>query len=355
MPRGPGKKANYNLDYSRFNQFENEHEGAEVLQKHGRDATNTDHVPPLEDIVPGMPQELQEAFMLMKISRETGNKAAEQKANELVMQAVKKGGPQMQREFFKLVSEQMPGAANRLAPEFQKEEDKGVQLSNMGGKIDQLRQQLESGKEAARKQLEDLQKQQEQLESMKSPEDVANFLRQEGINDEDMQRFFSGDQSHLEKKLHEMMDKAAPGINGKLENSDRIVEAAEELASIISDDHSTPAKFMPGKPMLQLPECEAKPMQDAKIPDYRLQYQKDSEERYTAVELRCTLPGVINMSMVLLDVSESYIRLNTSLPAPSYAVNTGPFPVLIEPSGACAKWNKRKEELFVVVPVKMHQ
>merc|ERR1719310_2442335 len=70
------------------------------------------------------------------------------------------------------------------------------------------------------------------------------------------------------------------------------------------------------------------------IPMYRLQYQKDEAGKYTAVELKCNLPGVADMSVINLDVSEKHLRLSTMAPAPRYAVNAGPFPVLIDPSGA---------------------
>jgi len=64
------------------------------------------------------------------------------------------------------------------------------------------------------------------------------------------------------------------------------------------------------------------------------------------------MPGVADMSAILLDVSEKHIRLSTCAPAPRYAVNAGPFPVLIDPSAARAKYSKRKQELSIEVPAK---
>jgi len=86
---------------------------------------------------------------------------------------------------------------------------------------------------------------------------------------------------------------------------------------------------------------------------YRLQYQKDEAGKYTVVELKCNLPGVADMSVINLDVSEKHLRLSTMAPAPLYAVNAGPFPVLIDPSGARAKYSKKREELSISVPAKM--
>jgi len=40
-------------------------------------------------------------------------------------------------------------------------------------------------------------------------------------------------------------------------------------------------------------------------------------------------------------------------PHPRYAVNAGPFPVLIEPGMARAKYSKKREELSISVPAKV--
>lgn len=97
----------------------------------------------------------------------------------------------------------------------------------------------------------------------------------------------------------------------------------------------------------------APPEPEVMIPMYRLQYTKDDKGRYATVELKCTLPGVADMSAINLDVSEKHLRLSTMDPHPRYAVNAGPFPVLIEPGMARAKYSKKREELSISVPAKV--
>merc|ERR1712060_543220 len=107
----------------------------------------------------------------------------------------------------------------------------------------------------------------------------------------------------------------------------------------------------PEKPAKKAPPPPKEP--EVIIPRYRLQYEKDENGRYKSVELKCSLPGVADMSMINLDVSEKHLRLSTTPPAPRYAVNAGPFPVLIDASAARAKYSKKREELSVSVPAKV--
>jgi len=101
------------------------------------------------------------------------------------------------------------------------------------------------------------------------------------------------------------------------------------------------------EPMNQVPQNQEPPKEEVIIPDHRLQYQKDANGRYTSVELKCTLPGVSDMSMIALDVADRHVRLNTCKPAPRYCVNAGPFPVLIDAGAARAKYSKKREELLL--------
>merc|ERR1719213_1065529 len=75
------------------------------------------------------------------------------------------------------------------------EEADGLQAN-----INAIKKQMEAGREATRKQMEALQKQQEQMEKLheKSPEEIFQFMTESGMTHEDIQRIFTGDQSHLE-------------------------------------------------------------------------------------------------------------------------------------------------------------
>ncbi|CAE7660680.1 rpoC2 [Symbiodinium necroappetens] len=102
MPRGPGKRSNYNLDYSRFNGVENQD------QERCVDEASTDGAEDFAVALRNMPPELQEAYRLTMISRSTGDEAAQKRANELVLQAVDKGGPQVRETFMKEISGHLP-------------------------------------------------------------------------------------------------------------------------------------------------------------------------------------------------------------------------------------------------------
>eukprot|EP00439_Symbiodinium_sp_Y106_P069528 s1892_g11.t5 len=103
MPRGPGKRSNYNLDYSRFNGVEHQDQ-ERCVDEASTDDGGEDFAVALRN----MPAELQEAYRLTMISRSTGDEAAQKRANELVLQAVDKGGPQVRETFMKEISGHLP-------------------------------------------------------------------------------------------------------------------------------------------------------------------------------------------------------------------------------------------------------
>mmetsp|Transcript_41477 Transcript_41477/g.115268 ORF Transcript_41477/g.115268 Transcript_41477/m.115268 type:complete len:364 (-) Transcript_41477:115-1206(-) len=360
MPRGPGKKSNYNLDYSRFNTV-----GREPAEEAGEEVVASSDIPPLQEMVRGMPVELQEAYHLLSVGRANGDATAERRANELVLQAIQKASPEVQRDFVQQLAKHAPESASALAdamngaltPAVRKETQPG--LAELGNSIESLRMQMESGAEAARKQMENLQRQQEQLEQLRSPEDFLRFMHQEGsVTEEDLQRIFGGDEQHMERCLKGMLDRAATGGTDRTwEEPEKALKAAEQVHAALCGSAASPEAVDSPAPAAAvaptLPVRVAKPPEEeVRIPDHRLQYQKDADGRYVGVELRCTLPGVSDMSAIALDVSEKHVRLTTCAPAPRYAVNAGPFPVLIEPSAARAKYSKRKTELSISVPSK---
>jgi hypothetical protein len=378
MPRGPGKKENYNLNYSRFNAFDRDEE--EDQRSSGRmqqaAANGNDSIPPMEEILANVPGELREAYRLMAESKQTGDEAAQKRANELCLAAVERGGPEVRKKFLDEVSRQMP-------EEGQKWRDKGLfgdgvgagvgagaTTKDMPGRIDHLRKKMEKDAEDARAQLESLASQQEQLEKLQSPEDFMKFMSEQGMGNEDLQRMFTGDQQHMENFCQAMIDKAAGKPKTEQEDPEETLKAAEELHASLcglsgkgapppstSSRERQKAGDAPESGRLEAEKTAAavpkKPVEEpVKIPDHRLQYQKDAEGRYSSVELRCDLPGVADMSSIMLDISEKYLRLTTSAPGPKYAVNAGPFPVLIDASAARAKFSKKRSELSVTVPAK---
>lgn len=234
---------------------------------------------------------------------------------------------------------------------------------------------MEKDAENSRKQLEGLARQQEELEGLSSPEDFLKFIQKQGMKEEDIQRMFGGDQGFMEDACKSMLDRAAAIPDAErlqgcsADSAEKALRDAEALheaicgierhgqAPVAGDTVRETAVAAAEAPAVA-PARQAKPApaeEPVKIPEHRLQYQKDADGRYTSVELRCELPGVPDMAHIALDVSEKFVRLTTAAPGPRFAVNAGPFPVLIDPSGARAKYSKRRSELTVTVPAKLAQ
>jgi len=385
MPRptaAPGKKENYNLDYQRFNKFDNdEDEQGEQVKRPG-EADAAAGMPDVRDMLRTMPPELQEAFYLMQVAKSNGDTVAQQRASALALQAVQKGGPEVRAEFMKNVAKEMPEIAGKLSKDMVGDvgadatsllqglqNDQAVLQAAMklGGlenekdptlKIDTLRDNMLEGQKATRTEMENLQKKQDELEKIKNPEDFFKFMAEEGMTQEDLQRIFSGDEQHMQSRFNETVEKTmSKGVE-----KDTTVKSADALKNV-EELHSTLFGTEPEEAEAETPAIADKPKRRAPsppkepevtIPMYRLQYQKDEAGKYTVVELKCTLPGVADMSAIDLDLSERHLRLFTHATdtAPRYAVNAGPFPVLIDPSRARAKYSKKREELSISVPAK---
>jgi len=396
MPRGPGKPANYNLDYSRFNKFDLEgldglDESDEQPQPAARakatesakpqPAARTKATAKAQPDGPGeipmemfqnLPGELREAFRLQQIAHSTGDPKAQQRAQELAMEAIEKGGPEVKKKFQaemmkemskhpqarteieKTMNSAMSGSGNSNPggyPSSDLKEATGDTLSNLNS----LRDEMEKGQKRAQEQMEKLRKQQEDMEKLAtngSPEDFFKFMHNQGLSEEDLQRAFQGDEKHMESVVKKMLDKtdgdpdADPGLK-------KALSAVDQLHSGLCDDDWTrdmPAEPEPTKPTPEKKKAKPKPMPEAKIAEHRVQYQKDDTGRVTSVELRAELPGVESMAGIELDVSERHLRLHTK--APAYLVNVGPFPVLVDATAARAKFSKKRQELTLSVPAK---
>ncbi|CAK0835520.1 unnamed protein product [Prorocentrum cordatum] len=110
MPRGPGKASNYSFDYSRFNAAEKA--GAEEAAPAAPEGG-----PDMRELLKNMPGELQEAYRLMMISKESGDKAAEERANELALMAIRRGSPEVQQQFVQELSKKDPHSTQRDQPD----------------------------------------------------------------------------------------------------------------------------------------------------------------------------------------------------------------------------------------------
>jgi len=196
MPRGPGKKENYNFDYSRFN----------GLDQQQQEQVNPQDAGVPDDIFRQLPGELQEAVRLMQIARQTGDQKAQERANELALKAVERGGPEMKQRFQQELMRQAaqnPEArqgveamlnSGSLNASHSPSTDKMMDLSST---IANLHTNMEAGARRAADQLENMQKQQEMLENLRGPEDFARFMAEQGLSQEDLQRALAGDESHM--------------------------------------------------------------------------------------------------------------------------------------------------------------
>jgi len=382
MPRGPGKKENYNLSYDRFNSIDidDETKGDEADAAGGvappQPPGPAEGMPDIRDMLRGMPVELQEAYHLMSIAKANGDEKAQQRASELALAAVSKGTPEVRAEFLKNIEKEMPSAAAQLEKEFAKpsvatqdskemlgrlqDEAVRVQLTKEqqkaeGQQFANLKTQMEEGQKTAALEMENLRKKQEELENIRSPEEFMKFMQADGITQEDIQRIMSGDAEHMQSRFNETIQKQMTKDTEKTTNDS--TDALKQVEHI----HSTLFGTEPEEPPAEAVEEKKKPKRrpaappepEVLIPMYRLQYTKDDKGNYATVELKCTLPGVADMSAINLDVSEKHLRLSTMDPHPRYAVNSGPFPVLIEPGMARAKYSKKREELSISVPAKV--
>merc|ERR1719271_803226 len=319
----------------------------------------------MRDMLRRMPPELQEAYHIMSIVKANGDTEAQQKASALALKAVEKGGPEVKDAFMKNIAEQMPEIAGKLNKDMSGIVAEGVDPKTMldglqkeaaeeaATNIEKLREQMLEGQKATRREMEELEKRQAELERIKDPEDFMKFMTQEGITQEDLQRIFSGDGEFMQARFNETLEKRS--TEKSKETTDALKKVEELHGTLFGPD--TPEEThapepAPERPARRAPSPPKEP--EVTIPMYRLQYQKDEAGKYTTVELKCSLPGIADMSMINLDISARHLRLSTDAPAPRYAVNAGPFPVLIDPSAARAKYSKKREELSISVSAKLH-
>jgi len=362
------------LDYSRFNGFDRQDAEEATRKECANDEADAagglpEGMPDMRDMLRTMPPELQEAYHLMSISRQNGDVAAQQRANELALKAVEKGGPEVKEAFMKNVAEQMPEIAGKLNKDMDPkamldgfkgaalqqavDRNKAAEEEDTTLRIDSLRTQMEEGQKATRAEMDKLQQKQEELERIKNPEDFFKFMTEEGMTQEDLQRIFSGDEQHMQDRFNDTIEEKTAEKDGAKESADALKKVNELHGALFGLEPEEPPapRAVVAKPVRKAPAPPLEP--EVMIPMYRLQYQKDEAGKYTVVELKCTLPGVADMSVINLDVSEKHLRLSTVSPAPRYAVNAGPFPVHIDPSGARAKYSKKREELSICVPAKL--
>lgn len=357
MPRGRGKKENYNFDYSRFSAANED--GYEVVV--GRDDDN----PAPEDIIRQMPGELQEAFRLMQIAKQSGDARAQERANELAMMAVEKGGPDVKQRFQQELLRQaasdpqakrgIEAFLNSAAPVIKPPSGGGNTLDKLSDTIASLTEKMTAGQEQAQEQMRALEQQQAALEQMQGPEDFGRFMAEQGLTQDDIQRAMAGDEEHMKRCMEKAVAKLdPPQADKRTEAMDKVLDAVDDLHTTLHPDGAKtrqPTRDLPAEaPAPRSPAARSAAVEAPRIAEHRLQYHKDESGCFQGLELRTALPGVLNMDAIEVDVSEKHVRLRTI--APAFVVNVGPFPGLVDASTARAKFSKKRQELTLKIAAK---
>lgn len=379
MPRGRGDKKGYNLDYSRFSVIDDsddeEPKQAEMRGGKGGGYAGAGAEFPLPSADDeNIPKDLRDAMNIMRYSKLTGDKNAQQKATELAMKAVEDGGPEVRAKFEEAVKLMMEKEGVTEKQAIGAAESSSKLGEEVGGELGGLRGRMQEQLKATQKQLEGLQEQQQRLENLQSPEDFFKFLHESGFSPEDMQRALTDEEfgkELLEKKFREdqanaqvlsedvmkQVEALSTDLQGVLSSDDvpdssssrsataekgrsgRKEAAAVPLAEGTSEGSRNSCGFVPERPF---PGEEV-----TEIPNHRVQIV-GGESPGSAKELVVVveLPGITGMAGVQLDVAESTLRLHTTT-EPRYSLSVGPFAFRVDPEQAKAKFSKKKEELTV--------
>lgn len=402
MPRGRGEKKNYNLDYSRFSQLDDDSDD-EAPSKPAAGGGKAVHG--VSDAMRGMmpenmplpddaefPQELRDAMNMMRYSKITGDEGARRKATELAMKAVEDGGPEIRARFEEVTrtmlekegitaepTSGLPGEWRDTAAA--RTEPRGVDevAGELGGLKDKMMQQLE----ATQKQMEMLQQQQSQLEGLQSPEDFFRFMADRGFKPEDVQRALTDEEYGRElmerqfakdakdaqvvsDDVMKQVEALGADLKGVLSEKEDLTKEKEPAAAKASSSSSSlrlkegqgkeeKKRGQGGQPQSAVPEEDSSGLLPAaaggascEVPEHQLQILKDEEGTGKVAEIVLTvqLPGVASMAAVELDVSARHLRLQTTQD-PRYMLSLGPLVAEVAPDEARAKFSKKKQELVL--------
>merc|ERR1712100_530136 len=83
----------------------------------------------------------------------------------------------------------------------------GESAEDTSDRIASLRKEMEEGQKATRREMEELEKKQQDLERIRDPEEFFKFMQEEGITQEDLQRIFSGDEAHMKARFEDTLKK----------------------------------------------------------------------------------------------------------------------------------------------------
>merc|ERR1712216_39716 len=181
-------------DYSRFDKFDQDDD--EKCLDPAADKVEADAaagLPDIRDMMRSVPPELREAYHLMSIARENGDTEAQKRANELALKAVEKGGPEVRNSFMQNIGQMMPEIQGKLSKEMDpktllegipkeasgraKVENSIESAEDTSLRIESLRKEMEDGQQATRREMEELEKKQADLERIRNPEDFFSSCR----------------------------------------------------------------------------------------------------------------------------------------------------------------------------------
>lgn len=329
--RGACKPEHYNLDYSRFNQFDQDEDGdqpagpASFYQQAMRN--------------PNLPPELREAFYLSQVAKETGDMEKQKRADELVRKAISSGGPEIQARFKQSLGEMQQD------PKFQqKAQELKLQMPSaeafLAGDADSspadLKQQIERKLMGTNSALDNLLQQQAKLEAIaesKDPAMIDEFFKSQGWTDEQVQRAMQEPEYAMELFSSKLPSMVTDGVDRAAE------KASQECEEVLDAIHAV----FPDQPKGKVKQgAAAVPA----LPEATVHVSREGAEEVVVVRF----PTVVrSMADVELDVAPGILRCYGA----AFAEMIVPLPDDVDTDGVQgARFSKKRSELTVRLPVR---
>lgn len=237
----------YDVDYSRFADVDDSDDEVEEV-----------YSPALKR---QPPPQLQQAMRMMKLGKESQNADLLKRAEALAKEAMELD-PNLRNNFEKVQQLHAAGMDPKDIPSAFSESSTVStsatinQATSVSGRIGELKRQMEAQLEDLKKAESELNGKTDSLEALghsQNPEDMANFLRNEGLSEEDIDKAMSGDEAAAREVLEKAAGIQTADANNMLAQVESI-NSAVSLADNISD--AKKEHFVGGGKSKQLAELE---------------------------------------------------------------------------------------------------
>lgn len=357
--RGACKPAHYNLDYSRFGAFDQDDDEEEPARANFMSKAMQN---------PNLPPELREAFFLAQVAKEDGDASKRERADELVRQAIRNGGPEIQKRFSESLDymQQTPEYQQKAA-ELKMSMPTAEQFLAPGsselGAGSSLKGRIEDKMRSTQGALQGLLAQQAKLEALASnpdPAAIEGFFKDQGWSEEDIARSLSDkdyatklfssqlpkglmtgddvekDLAAAEAECEAVLDsikEVAPKAKPKTKVAVKTAASSTASAAPAQRSRDSGEAVVASKP----PRAETRPSASARV----------SRENGEAVVVVTFPAGVQSMAEVELDVAPGTLRVQ----GPAFAPLAVTLPKDVVTDGVqAAKFSKKRGELTVRLP-----